>query len=303
MKNLKTKISDNGPELSRIISGVWRWGKGDWELNTDQIRDLIEAGVDCGITTFDHADLYADYTIEADFGKALKQDSSLRDKIEIITKCDIRLISPNRPEHKIKSYDTSKKHITKSVENSLKSLQTDYIDVLLIHRPDPLMDPDEIAETISQLKKEGKIKYFGVSNFTPSQFEMLNAVTELVTNQVEISVLNTDPIFNGTLDQCILKKISPMAWSPFGGGQIFKSGGDERTERIRKVLFELADKYDCDIDQLLLAWLLRHPSNILPILGTARSERLKKAVEALHINLEREEWFMILEASHGEEVP
>ncbi len=303
MKSNKIRISPNGPTFSRIVAGVWKWGVWGWNLNTQQHLTLIKKCLEYDVTTFDHADIYGDYTSESEFGNALKLEPSLRDKMQIVTKCGIKLISKNRPEHKIKSYDTGRAHIIKSVENSLRQLQTDRIDLLLIHRPSPLMDADEIAETITQLKKEGKIIHFGVSNFEPRQFQLLSSRTELVTNQLELNLMRPKPFFNGTLDLMQQHRISPMAWSPLTSGRIFKDIESKPVRMILKTAEDLLEKYDCELDQLLLAWLFKHPSNILPVLGTARPERVKSAIDALAIDLTKEEWFELWQASNGHEVP
>lgn len=300
----RIKIAPNGPTLSRIIFGTMKWGEWGWKLRTRAITQLIEDSIEAGITTFDHADIYGHYTTEADFGKALKVRPDLRGQMEIITKCGINLITPNRPQTKIKSYSTNKDHILNSVDNSLKVLETDYIDLLLVHRPSPLMHPDEIAETFTSLRAAGKVRHFGVSNFTPSQFDMLNSRIELVTNQVEASILHLPPFLDGTFDQCITKRISPMVWSPLGGGNLFSESGEIRTERIQKVANAICERCgNVGLDQIYLAWLLKHPANILPVLGTARIDRAKAAVAALDIEMTDEEWFTLWEASTGKEVP
>ena len=296
----RIKISKNGPEFSRIISGFWKLGAGNAELSFSDREKLIEEALECGITTFDHADIYGNYSIEAEFGEVLKKKSSLRNKMEIVTKCGIRMMSDKKPEHFVPSYDAGKEHIIKSVENSLRNLNTDYIDVLLIHRPSPLMNPHEIAETFTALRKSGKVKHFGVSNFSPSQFEMLNSQFELVTNQVELSVFKRDFFLDGTLDQCITKEFSPMAWSPMGGGTIFSESDRTDEQNVKKLAQELGKKYNADLDQLLTAFLLKHPANILPVLGTSKPERLKKGVEALDIELTTMDWFALWQAAGGE---
>lgn len=291
-----------GLYLSRIVFGVMKWGVWGHNLPTSEMQKLIEQSIELGVTSFDHADIYGHYTTEAAFGEVLKNKASLRQQMQIITKCGINLVTPNRPNYKVKSYDSSRSHILESVETSLKNLHTDYIDLLLIHRPSPLMNPVEIAETFHELRQAGKVNFFGVSNFTPSQFEMLNWHFKLETNQVEASILHHEPFFDGTFDQCLQHKIAPMVWSPLGGGQIFTDLEDEQVQRIRKVAEILGEKYNADIDQILLAWLLKHPSKIHPVLGTARIERVKKAVDAVQIDLTQEEWFELLEAARGHEV-
>ena len=299
-----TKLSPHGPTFSRLVWGVMTWGVWGKNYSTQEMLRLIEYGVEHGITTFDHADIYGHYTTEAEFGQALKGRSGLRQKMQLVTKCGIKLVTPNRPQYTFHGYDTSREHIRWSVEQSLKNLQTDYLDLLLIHRPSPLMHPDDIAEEMGQLMKEGKVRHFGVSNFTPSQFQMLRSRIPLVTNQVEASLLHLDPFWDGTLDQLLEHNIQPMVWSPLGGGKMFTDQEDERVLRIRKVAAELAEtRAGATIDQILLAWLLMHPSGILPVLGTGRAERMESAIKALRIQLTRDEWFMLWTASMGEEVP
>ncbi|MEW4283264.1 aldo/keto reductase [Priestia koreensis] len=289
-------------QFSRIIHGLWRLA--DWKQSDQETLALLEQCLELGITTFDNADIYGDYSCEELFGKALALKPELREKMELVTKCDIKLLSDQRPEHGIKHYDTSKKHIIWSAENSLKKLGVDSIDVLLIHRPDPLMDPAEVAEAFRQLKQEGKVKHFGVSNFLPSQFDMLSSYLDepLVTNQVEISVTHLEEFHNGSIDKCLEKRIAPMAWSPLAGGRIF-SGDDEKSTRVRQTLEKIAGEVGAaSIDQVMYAWLLRHPANIMPIVGSGKIERVKSAVEALNINLTREQWFDIWTSSLGHEV-
>ncbi|MGB3466279.1 MAG: aldo/keto reductase [Cyclobacteriaceae bacterium] len=289
-------------EFAPLTVGTMRLGDWGAKLNTAQIQKFIEDCLETGLTDFDHADIYGDYTTEADFGKALKASPVLKDQIRIITKCGIRMVGKNRPTHRIKSYDLSAAHIRQSVENSLNALSVEKIDVLLLHRPDILLDPHEVAEVFERLRSEGKVQYFGVSNFTPSQFEMLNNATELITNQVEVSVVHLKTLTDGTIDQCMLNNLRPMAWSPLGGGELMGNPKDERLIRIKKTSNRLAEKYGIGLDQLLLAWLLRHPAGIIPVLGTSKSERIRKAVKALDIKLSREEWYDLLQASTGSEV-
>lgn len=297
----KVKLAED-LSFSRIIHGLWRLNS--WGYSDEQLLQLIEECMELGITTFDHADIYGNYQNEALFGKALALKPSLRDKMELVTKCGIKLISDQRPEHEIKYYDTSKEHIMKSAEKSLENLQTDYIDVLLIHRPDPDMDPEEVAEAFTKLKEQGKVRHFGVSNFTPSQFEMLSSFLSfpLVTNQVEISVRHLNGFGDGTIEHCLQKRIPPMAWSPLAGGQIYTSTDDKST-RIRQVLQDIGEELALtEIDSLMYAWLLHHPAKILPIVGSGKIERIKAATEAFNIKLSRQQWFKIWIASTGEDV-
>lgn len=289
-------------EFAPLTVGTMRLGAWGAKMNTSQIARFIEECLSLGLTDFDHADIYGDYTTEGDFGKALVANPEFRDKVRIITKCGIRMMGKNRPQHLIKSYDLGAEHIRLSVENSLRELSVDKIDVLLLHRPDLLIEPYEVAEVFHKLKSEGKVDYFGVSNFTPSQFEVLDQATKLITNQVEVSVVHPDALIDGTLNQCMLKNIIPMAWSPLGGGNLMGNPSGEQLVRIRTAADRLAQKYDIGIDQLLLAWVLRHPSGIVPVLGTSKIERIRKAQQTLSVHLTREDWYDLLQASTGHEV-
>ncbi len=299
---MKVNLIQGGIEYSRIIAGVMKWGVWGANLNVEEVEKMIFHCMEKGVTTFDHADIYGHYTTEELFGKALKTNSQIRDQIQLITKCGIKMIAPNRPSHKIKSYDSSKAHIIKSVEQSLKNLQTDYIDLLLIHRPSPLMQPGEIAEAFSQLKQQGKVRDFGVSNFSPSQFAMLNHFFPLSTNQVEASLTNSNPMDDGTFDQAIRLNSKPMAWSPLGGGSIFGSVANENSEAIKNAAKVLQEKYNAGLNQILLVWLLKHPAQILPVLGTSKQNRVSDAVKSLEISLSDEEWFTLLQAAKGREI-
>lgn len=299
---MKKHIHPDGPELSVLSAGMWRLH--EWNFSTSDLIRFIETSIETGVTTFDHADIYGNYGNEELFGKALREQPGLIDKIEIVTKCGICLPESGKPEYTVQHYNTGEKHIRKSVENSLQNLNIDQIDLLLIHRPDPLMDASEMANTFQKLINEGKIKHVGVSNFTPSQFDLLQAAMDepLVTNQVECSVLHTDPIFDGTFDQAQKHNASPMIWSPFGGGRLF-NGHDDASRRVRRLLDELTKKYEAPVDQLGIAWLMALPSNPFPVLGTSKAERIQSAADALSIQLERQDWFRILEASRGYPVP
>jgi predicted oxidoreductase len=290
-------------KLSPVIAGCMKWGVWGAKFSTEKYLQMIEECIALGVTTFDHADIYGDYTTEEEFGLALKENSSLRKQIQIITKCGIRRFAVNRPEHQISYYDTSKQHIITSVERSLKNFHTDYIDILLIHRPDPLMHPAEIAEAFEVLKEQGKVLHFGVSNFTVSETAMMHSQFPVEFNQIEISILNMGPIHNGQLDQCLELGIIPMAWSPLGGGNVFDPENDEQIKRVVSAAAIIAEKYSVGPDQILLRWLLMHPSGILPVLGTSKFERVKKALEATEIKMTREEWFILWRASTGHDVP
>jgi predicted oxidoreductase len=287
--------------LSVPIAGCMRWGKWGANFGVEEYRQLINECLENGITSFDHADIYGDYSTEAEFGEALKHRSSIRGQIQLITKCGIQLKTDPRQQYLIKSYNTSRDHIIASVEYSLRSLNTDHIDVLLIHRPDPLMNPAEVADAIDHLKNQGKILQFGVSNFLPQQTDVLSRFIRVDYNQLEISILNHFPFTNGVLDHCLQHNITPMAWAPLGGG-IMNDDSHPRYRSIIAAANVLAEKYNTGINQVFIAYLLKHPSGIIPVLGTTKIERLKQAREALSISLSREDWFKLYIASTGEDV-
>lgn len=298
----KIKINDD-LEFSRIVHGYWRLM--NWNISNDDLVKLIEEEYDLGITTVDHADIYGNFKCEEKFGEALKLKKGLREKLQIVTKCGIKFPSENRPENKSHCYDTSKEHIIKSAERSLKNFNTDYLDVLLIHRVDALLNPEEVAEAFTKLKNEGKVRYFGVSNFLPAQFNMLNSYLDnkLITNQVEISPLCLNAFEDGTLDLMLEKRVKPMAWSPLAGGRLFR-GNDERSLRVQKVLNKIKEEVSAkDIDEVAYAWLLKHPSKIMPIVGSGKIERIKSAIRATEIKLTRNQWFEIYVASRGVDIP
>ncbi|MBA9027949.1 aldo/keto reductase [Peribacillus huizhouensis] len=287
--------------FSRIIHGHWRLA--DWNYSVKKRIELIEQCLELGITTIDTANIYGKYTCEALFGEALALKPELRDKLEIVTKCGIKLANEHNGVH-LNHYDSSKEHIIESVERSLTYLQTDYIDVLLLHRPDVLLNPEEVAEAFMRLKQAGKVKHFGVSNYLPSQVEMLNAYLDvpLVTNQIELSALYRDHFENGVLDQCIKENMPPMAWSPLARGKLF-TGEDNQAIRVRQALEQAAaDMNAQSIDEVAYAWLMHHPAKIMPIVGSGKMERIKAAVHALSLNISREQWYEIWVASRGKNV-
>ena len=275
------------------------WGSWGSQYTSEQMSNLMGQAYELGITTFDHADIYGGYTTERDFGNAFIKSTLKREQIQFITKCGIQMPCEARPLP-VKHYDYSKKHLRMSVENSLRNLHTDYIDLLLLHRPSPLMEAEPIAEEFQKLKEEGKVIQLGVSNFTTSQMEMFKGVEPIAWNQVECSLTHEQPLFDGTLDYMKVQGIGAMAWSPLG--VFFKKNSDQQN-RIKKVLIPLCEKYSCAEDQLLLAWLMYHPSNIYPVVGTTSASRLKKAVESMKITLEITDWFLLLEASMGKPLP
>lgn len=296
------KLSDN-LFVSRIISGQMRLL--DWKLSSDELLYFINQVKDIGITTFDHADIYGNYECEAAFGKALKKDISIRRQLQIITKCGIMLKSEKYPERQVKHYDYSYEHIIKSVENSLRNLRTDYIDLLLLHRPSPYYYPEEIASAIYHLKAKGKVLEFGVSNFDVIQMQTLNDYLDniLITNQIELSVYEISAFRNGILDYMTTKKIRPMSWAPLASGRIFQKN-DATARRIVKALTDVGKELSIDKSVMIAyAWLLNHPSGIIPVAGSGNFERLKEAAEAVEIKLTTEQWFKIYTASTGENMP
>ena len=292
----RIKLSPNGLEVSRIALGMWRLNS--WQFTPTQCLELVEQALELGITTIDHADIYGS---ESGFGDAMALDPSLRDRLQLITKCGI-VLRDQQSALRVSHYDTSRAHIIASVENSLRYLRTDYVDVLLIHRPDPLMQADEVAEAFRSLEQAGKVRHFGVSNFTSAQFDLLAARVTLVTNQVELSPLHLDPLHDGTLDQCQRLGISPMIWSALGGGRLF-SEKTPQIDRLNNVLSLLAAQYGVSPTTIVYAWLLQHPSNPIVLTGSGRIAAIKEAVAGTKVTLSREHWFAIWSASTGTPVP
>jgi predicted oxidoreductase len=299
---IEIELTPDGLRLSRIVAGMMRLN--EWQLSIDELVRWIEACLEMGITTFDHADIYGSYTVEALFGAALARQPGLRDRLQLVTKCGIALLSPNRPNHRVKHYNTTRRHIVASAENSLRNLQTDQIDLLLIHRPDPLLTANEVAAAFEKLLASGKVRHFGVSNFTPYQFDLLQSACDmpLVTNQVELSLLHMEPLHDGTLDHAQQHGYGPMAWSPVGGGAIFRPN-DDRSQRVHAELQRLSAKYDAELDQIALAWLMRLPSAVVPVMGSGKLTRLRHAVAAVDLTNGRQDWYALWQASAGAEVP
>ena len=282
--------------LSRIISGTMNWGTWGVNYSKQEMCHLISESYDSGINSFDHADIYGGYTTEKSFGDAFSDIGIKREDVFFISKCGIMYPSEKLPI-KIKHYDYSEYHIMKSVDNSLEYLKTDYLDCLLLHRPSPLMDVSIIANTINSLIKSGKIKGFGVSNFTTSQMEMFRGKVEILYNQINLSLTHVEHMFDGTLEYMQANKILPMAYSPLGS--YFKNENNE----LKKVVNKLTKKYDCSDYELLISWLLNHPSKIYPVIGTTKSDRIRKSIKSLKIQIDLIDWFELLEASQGKRVP
>lgn len=286
---------------SRLVQGYWRLA--EWGMNDQALLRFIEQCIEAGITTVDHADIYGDYQCESLFGQALALKPSLREQLQVVTKCGILLPSSHRPEIHTHRYDQSTGHIIQSVDNSLRNLNIDAIDMLLLHRPSPLMDADHIAEAFEHLYTIGKVKHFGVSNFTAQQFDLLQSRLDmpLLVNQVELSPVELKHFQDGTLEHAQQHAITPMAWSPFAGGDLFKLKGINPT--LHNALFDVCETHHASFDQVALAWLLRHPAGIAPILGSGKIERVQSAQQAFSISLSDDEWFAIWIASQGHPVP
>jgi predicted oxidoreductase len=295
----RVSTSHGGPQLSRIVAGMWRMT--EWGMTVEQRVSFIEQCLAMGVTSFDHADIYGGYGVEGMFGEALRHKGTLRDRMEIISKCGIKLVSPQRPQHGIQHYDTSAAHIVASAEESLRQLGTDRLDLLLIHRPDPLMDFDDIAEAFGALRKAGKVLHFGVSNFSRHQFESLHSRIPLATNQVEFSPLHTAPLFDETFDGLQDKQVAPMIWSPLAGGRLF-SGNEDHADNLRLVIKGIADAMGQPFASVVFAWIMQLPCKPLPLTGTGRIEAISVAVAGTQFALSREDWVRILRAARGHEV-
>lgn len=284
--------------LSPIIAGTMNWGDWDKKLTTSEMVHLMNICIENKITTFDHADIYGGYTTEAQFGKAFAESKISRDKMQLISKCGIQH-TQGRP-NTIKHYDYSKEYIIWSVENSLKNLQTDYLDVLLLHRPSPLMQADEIAEAVLKLKSERKIIDFGLSNFTTSQTELIAQKTNVSYNQIQFSATHHEAMLDGSLDYMQVHDIRPMSWNPLG--TVFRED-IEQTRRLKKLLVQLVEKYGVGSDTILLSWILKHPAKVIPVAGTVNIARIQSLMKAVELELDQLDWFAIWTESMGNKVP
>ena len=295
----KIKLNDT-VSLSRLIYGMWRLGD-DADTSPAHVQAKVEACLEQGITTMDQADIYGGYEAEEIFGAALKQAPHLREQIEIVTKCDIIAPVGRHASARIKYYDTSAAHITQSVEDSLRLMGIEQIDLLLIHRPDPFMDHHETGAALDNLISSGKIASAGVSNFKPHDWTLLQSAmsNHLVTNQIEISVLANQAFTNGDIAFLQQHGIAPMAWSPLAGGALFSS----EYPRLTAALAAKAEQSDVDISAVAIAWILAHPARIMPVLGTNNIQRIAEISDALKVDMDRQSWFEIYEAANGVEVP
>ena len=288
------------PRLSPIVAGCWRLHEWGWSI--EQRLRWIGRCVELGVTSFDHADIYGGHTVEGLFGEALRRAPELRQRIQLVSKCGIVLRSPWREQLRVKHYDSSPAHIRASVERSLRELATDHLDLLLLHRPDLLMQPEEVAEAFRALQREGKVLAFGVSNHSPSQFALLQRHHALATNQIEFSPLSMAALADGTLEQALDLGLPPMIWSPLASGRLFDAQGDTQVQRVRAVLEAQGRPRGVSAATMAYAWILRHPSRPIPIAGTRRIEALREAVAALSVQLSPEDWYEVWQASMGHEV-
>lgn len=291
---------------SRLVYGCMRIAGENTAQDREKGRNAIRAAIAEGYTHFDHADIYGGGECESIFSEVLTEMPGVREKLLITDKCGIRL--PDQPQagHP-KRYDFSRQHILDSVDASLQRLGVDYMDLLLLHRPDYLFDPNDVAETFRILKASGKVRHFGVSNFRPSQLSMLQAFCEepLLVNQVEVNIHNMNTLEDGTLDQCQQLNITPMPWCPLGG-VVYPAWGNTLTEgqsaRIHAELALQADKYGAEPWIVILAWLLKHPSRMTPIIGSTRPERIRAAKQSLELEYTAQDWYRLLQARNGAEV-
>ncbi|HSJ02655.1 MAG: aldo/keto reductase family oxidoreductase [Verrucomicrobium sp.] len=296
-------LSPQGPEFSRLVYGTWR--VLDDGATAQDLNRRLNHCADLGMTTIDTAEIYGLYEVEEALGKALALSPGLRDRLEIVTKAGIYVPNKYHPERRVGYYNASAARLEKSLEKSLKFLGTDHVDLFLVHRPDWLTSADDTAAGLNQLVSSGKILSAGVSNYSVTQYDLLNSRMEkpLVTNQVEFHLLHMDPIHDGVLDLCQKLKVRPMAWSPLGGGRLFDLK-NEAAQRLAAEAAKLADKYDgATLEQLAYAWILAHPSLALPVIGTNKIERIESAAKAASITLEREDWYALWVAAKGHGVP
>lgn len=291
-------------DFSKMIQGFWR--ANEWQYSDQELNRFINQLVERGITTMDHADIYGDYQCESRFGRALQLSPNLRDQIQVVSKCGIVLPSETQTFTDGHRYDHSRQHIIQSVNHSLQRLNVDYLDSLLIHRPSPLMNPDEITDAVKELVDEGKIKSFGVSNFNETQYDLLkhslnHDKLHISINQLEVSPYQTDILNNGVMDKMYENQVKVMAWSPLAGGKLFDPS-DDKASRVRTIIEPLAQKYEVDDTAIMIAWLNKHPNDIMPVLGTHKIERIDAALPGLSINLTDQECFDIYTAAMGHDI-
>ena len=283
-------------EFSQIVLGLWRLSS--WQMSVAERVRFLQEALALGITTIDQADIYGDYTSEVLLGEAFAEAPDLRAQFQIVSKCGIQFPSANRPAQHSHIYNTSRSHIIASAEQSLRNMQVDVLDLLLIHRPDPLMQADEVAEAFTHLQRTGKVRHFGVSNFSPSQFSLLHSRFPLVTNQVECSLMQMQALEDGCFDQCQSLGVKPMLWSALAGGALL-SAESEQARRLRSALASIAENQGVSMTVIALAWLLRLPVQPLILTGSSRISVLREAVAATQCVISRAEWFDLWRAAKG----
>lgn len=268
---------------------------------SDHLTCLID---DLGVTSFDHSDIYGDYECESLFGEAMKRTSHNRHHIQLIGKCGIRAVSDRFPDHRLDHYDTTRDHILESVSRSLQNLGTDYLDLLLIHRPDPLMRVEEVAEAFSYLHHRGMVRHFGVSNFSPRQWKNLAAVSPcpLICNQIECSLLHMNPLLDGTWDELLGDGLWPVVWSPLAGGQLV-DGHNDLTSSVLPLLAQIGDQLDLPLAGVALAWLAALPGHPVLVLGTGNREHLTQCICSMQQKIDRQDWYALWEAATGRPLP
>jgi predicted oxidoreductase len=293
----KIFLSDSGPKVSPAIYGFWRWDDFS-ATGAAAMERIVNYCLEQGINTFDHADVYGGYQCEEFFGNILKKNSFKREDIVLFTKCGINVPHVNRPDIRVQNYDTSAKHVTESLENSLRKLRTDYVDIFLLDQLDPLSDLEETALTLERLRGSGKIRNIGVANFSVFQHQLLASYLHvpIVTNYIELNILNTTALDNGQLDYIKQRYMRPLAAAPLAGGRI-ENGTDPLAVRVHYKLEELSKKYNAHIESIAVAWLIK--LGALPLIGTVSEQRIKNIINAFDVNLDRQDWYDLYHASKG----
>ena len=299
----RSKLTAQGPEFSRMVYGTWRLL--DTLPTAQEINRRLHVCLDLVITTIDTAEIYGRYAVEERLGAALALSPGLRDKLEIVTKAGIYVPCPQHPERRTAHYNATGSRLSQSLEKSLRLLGTDHVELFLVHRPDWLTRADDTAAGLNQLLRSGKIRSAGVSNYSASQFDLLNTQMEqpLVTNQIEFHLLNPEPINDGTFHQCEKLGVLPMAWSPLAGGRLFDPS-HPAASRLAAAVKSMSSRYHgATLEQLAYVWIMAHPSGPLPVIGTNKLERIQSAAKADDIVLEREDWYALWEAAQGRKIP
>ncbi len=281
--------------MKKLVAGTMRWGSWGAKMSTAQYVETISKWLDYGVNEFDLANLYGDYSCEREFGAALNRLPVQRSELKLISKMGIENPSSVR-QNIVKHYNYSSIHIVECVEQSLRDLQTDYLDILLLHRPSPLMEGEEIAVAITNLLKEGKIKSFGVSNFLPSQVEWLSKFIEVEHNQISFSLSDLGAMENGNLESFAAKSLAISAYSPI-------LNLDYATTDLKDMLQTLANKYDCTPACIAVVWVLKHPVISSAVIGTSKLGRIDEIQKALQIKLSLQDYFSLWEAARGQRVP